>query len=328
MNEFQQADDLLKKGEAAEAISLLEAITRREPKNAKAWFELAGAFDFLGREAEALPHYERTLALGIESLPEEDRPRLYVQMGSTLRNLKKYAEAKKLLTSGLELFPGHAAITAFLGLSAYSNGSYRTAARHFLAASVAPDQSLRDYARALRFYTEKLDTFPARQRNWMRIYLHKAQPPQGTATLITAAHSPALGLLMDNAYRGTIDHEGETIPQCEEEMRNTIGGKYGPFMANASFVSLQGNQAAAASMITLWKELPLLAFSMSDPAHQGKGLAGNLIRQSMFALKEAGHEALYLVVTEGNVPAERLYRKLGFEFLGPAIPGRGVNEPV
>ncbi|MGZ3656602.1 MAG: tetratricopeptide repeat protein [Bdellovibrionota bacterium] len=329
MSEYKRADELLKKGEAAEALSLLEAITRREPQNPKAWFELAGAFDFLGRESEALPHYERALALGIDSLPAEDRPRLFVQMGSTLRNLKKYSEAKKLLTSGLELFPGHGAITAFLGLTAYSNGSYRAAARHFLAASLAPagDHSLQDYARALRFYNEKLDTFPARQRNWMRIFLHKAQDSPGAGTLITAVHAPALARLMDNAYRGTIDHEGETLAQCEEEMRGTIGGKYGPFLANASFVNITGDQtAAAASMITLWKELPLLAFSMSDPAHQGRGLAGALIRKSMFALKESGYEALYLVVTEGNVPAERLYRKLGFEFLGPARPGRGVNE--
>lgn len=46
----------------------------------------------------------------------------------------------------------------------------------------------------------------------------------------------------------------------------------------------------------------------------------------MFALKAVGYKVLYLVVTEGNAPAEHVYRKLGFESLGPAIPGRGVKD--
>jgi GNAT superfamily N-acetyltransferase len=67
---------------------------------------------------------------------------------------------------------------------------------------------------------------------------------------------------------------------------------------------------------------------MTAPLYQGRGLAGFLIRKSLFALKSAGYSDLYLVVTEGNTPAENLYRKIGFEFLGPAIPGRGVEDAL
>jgi ribosomal protein S18 acetylase RimI-like enzyme len=57
---------------------------------------------------------------------------------------------------------------------------------------------------------------------------------------------------------------------------------------------------------------------MTAPQYQGRGLAGFLICKSLFALKLAGYSELYLVVTEGNTPAEKLYRKIGFEFIGPA----------
>lgn len=53
---YAEADALLRKGDPAsigKALVMLGQITASEPENAKAWFEFAGAFDFLGREAEA-----------------------------------------------------------------------------------------------------------------------------------------------------------------------------------------------------------------------------------------------------------------------------------
>ena len=328
---YQAAESLLRRGENSsteEALEMLRALTEREPQNAKAWFERAGAYDFWGREAEALPHYLRAQEIGFDQLPTEDQPRLFVQLGSTLRNLKKYEQSAHVLKDGIEKFPNCAALKAFSGLTAYSNGGYRKAAKLFLEASLPRegDSSMRDYARALGFYQSQIDTFPARQRNWMRIYLHEAEDPGTSATLATLEQAPALAHLMDVAYQGTIDHEGESPDQCLAEMKGTLTGKYGPYLDTASFVTMEGEKALAASLITLWKGKPLVAFTMTDPAHQGKGLSRGLLRKSMHALRQAGHKALYLVVTEGNVPAERLYRKLGFEFLGPAIPGRGAED--
>jgi GNAT superfamily N-acetyltransferase len=139
-------------------------------------------------------------------------------------------------------------------------------------------------------------------------------------------HAAALAHLMDVAYQGTIDHEGETPEQCLAEMTGTLEGKYGPFIADASFVAIDGPKVISASLITLWKNHPLLAFSMTDPGHQRKGLAGLLIQKSLSALKAAGYQELYLVVTEGNTSAESAYRKLGFERLGLATPGRGAQD--
>lgn len=308
--EFSAAEAALKAGLVEEALQAYHAITVKHPESAKAWFELAGAYDLLGREREALPHYEQTAALGDATLPPEDRPRLYVQWGSTLRNLQKFEAAQKVLDEGLAKFPGYGALLAFRGLVAYSYGSHREAARLFLSGALAADGSIEEYSRALRFYREKLDTFPCRQRKKMRFRLHEAKPTSVRGSPVTTA--PPLGRLMHAAYTGTIDSEGETEEQCLAEMEGTLGGKYGPFLANASFVELDGEKAVSASLVTLWKGEPLLAFSMTDPAYQGRGLAGGLILRSLETLKAAGYRDLILVVTEEN-PAEKLYRKLGFE---------------
>lgn len=105
-NPYTTALDLLQRPDdpasADRALAILQAETVSRPADANAWFELADALDFLGREAEALPHYEKALALGTENLPPDDRPRLFIQLGSTLRNLKRYEEAKEVLEEGVK----------------------------------------------------------------------------------------------------------------------------------------------------------------------------------------------------------------------------------
>ena len=137
-----------------EGLSLLKNIVAENPNDAKAWFEYAGGFDFLGREAEAKPLYEKALAFGIESLPAADRPRIFLQLGSTLRNLNEFAESKRVLQMGIHAYPDFAALKAFLGLTEHSLGNAKIAAKLFLEASLAKagDDSMRDYERALRHY--------------------------------------------------------------------------------------------------------------------------------------------------------------------------------
>jgi len=143
---------------------------------------------------------------------------------------------------------------------------------------------------------------------------------------VTLADVPALAILMDRAYTGTIDHEGETLEQCQDEMQGTLTGRYGPFLDFASFAVFEAGHALSASLVTLYKEKPLLAFSMTAPEAQGKGYAGFLIERSITALAEHGHREFHLVVTDGNTPAERLYRKLGFITLGSALPGQAAPQ--
>lgn len=177
-----------------------------------------------------------------------------------------------------------------------------------------------------------------RVRNWMRIStaldIERTFYDRGLASrTVNIEDVDRLAILMDRACRNTIDWERETPEQCRDEMHGTLSGKYGPFLADASFVivglptldSLEGD-ILAASLVTLWNEKPLLAFSMTAPDAQGKGYAGFLIERSISALVKHGYPEFFLVVTGGNTAAERLYARLGFVSLGPARPGEPPPE--
>ena len=136
------------------------------PGDAKAWFELAGAYDFQGQENDALPRYNKVMELGVESLPLDDQPRIYIQLGSTLRNLKLYTQSKEILRQGAQHFPTVTAIKAFLALTEYSSGNHQESSRQLFQALLSQagndsdDKSISDYRRALSNYIATLDSFP------------------------------------------------------------------------------------------------------------------------------------------------------------------------
>ncbi len=63
--------------------------------------------------------------------------------------------------------------------------------------------------------------------------------------------APALAQLMLDAYRGTIDDEGETGEEALAEFNAMLDGKYGPWLADASFVVELEGRVNAACVITL-----------------------------------------------------------------------------
>jgi tetratricopeptide (TPR) repeat protein len=110
--------------------------------------------DYQGRESEAVALYRRAQALGLAG---DDRLRLYVQLGSTLRNVGETAEAVRFLNEGRERFPKHAAITAFYSLALLSSDRCREAVA--LLDLIAAHQDvigLTGYERDLHLYTDEL----------------------------------------------------------------------------------------------------------------------------------------------------------------------------
>lgn len=139
------------------------------------------------------------------------------------------------------------------------------------------------------------------------------RPP--AARLLRPDDAPALATLMFDAYRGTIDDEGEPLEGAVAEVTRTFEGEYGAMLWDASFVAPSAHDPAAldsASVVTLFRDEPLLAFSMTRPSRARRGLAETLIRASVRSLAALRHSRLVLVVTAGNTAAERLYEKLGF----------------
>jgi len=135
----------------------------------------------------------------------------------------------------------------------------------------------------------------------------------------TAAPSDkeALAALMLDAYRGTIDYDGETLDDALREIGHVYAGSYGRFLGDCSFV-LDGEAGlSSACLVTLFNEgepdeTPLLAFAMTRKRDQRRGLSSALILRSVDALSGLGYSRLSLAVTADNLPACRLYERLGF----------------
>src|SRR5919112_1053596 len=138
-----------------EALALALSLVERYPDDPRSHFEYAGVLDFQGREADAVAPYRRAQELGLSG---DDVPRLYVQLGSTLRNVGQLEEAVRFLAEGRQRFPDHAAIRAFYALALISAGRCLEAAVTLLELVTEQSSSIDfdGYDRALRQYTDEL----------------------------------------------------------------------------------------------------------------------------------------------------------------------------
>lgn len=101
---------------------------------------------------------------------------------------------------------------------------------------------------------------------------------------------------------------------AEVEVRDTLAGKWGPMVWEASLCALIDGRPAAASIVVLDDAhgmRPLLAFLVTDPVHQQQGLGAQLVSETLMRLTRCGIQELHLAVESDN-PARRLYARLGF----------------
>ncbi len=122
------------------------------PSDGSADFQQACACDREGREAEAIPHYERALARG---LPPSERAGALLGLGSSLRNVGRHEDAARLLAAAVNEFPDDAALKAFLALALYSRHDEAAAMRALLDLVIA-HAPVGGYARALTEYRNLL----------------------------------------------------------------------------------------------------------------------------------------------------------------------------
>jgi predicted GNAT family acetyltransferase len=150
-------------------------------------------------------------------------------------------------------------------------------------------------------------------RMTMRLELVKCpQERSWNFRVISPDDAVLLGELMVQAYRGTVDYHGESRDDARVEVKATLGGKYGVFLRDCSFLIEEEGQIISAVMVTMSEhyQAPLLAFCMTHPSRKTEGMATFLIREACNALVDAGYKELFLVVTEENKPARHIYEKM------------------
>ena len=100
-------------------------------------------------------------------------------------------------------------------------------------------------------------------------------PPPGpiASRPVRAGDGTALGLLAYAAYRGSVDDNGEHEAWHVADLTSALEDEYGRLLTPVSKAVPAGDELIAAAVFTWWDDLPLLAFCLTHPDHQGRGLA-------------------------------------------------------
>jgi tetratricopeptide (TPR) repeat protein len=151
-----EAIRLREAGRLEEARASLLELVAAHSDDATINYQCAWSHDALGLEREAVPFYERAIALG---LPDEDLKGALLGLGSTYRSLGQYQKAIETLGKGAALFPEQRSFEVFLAMALYNTGAHAQAMERLLRAlaETSADESIQRYKRAILFYSDKLD---------------------------------------------------------------------------------------------------------------------------------------------------------------------------
>lgn len=134
-------------------IERMRELAAAAPHPALGAFELGGANDSGGHEAEADVHYAAATAAGLADVDPARAAQMVVQHASTLRNLDRVDEAIAMLRNAPEHPSTGAAPKVFLALALHSAGRHDEALR---VAIEAVEPTLPRYNRSVRAYAAAL----------------------------------------------------------------------------------------------------------------------------------------------------------------------------
>ena len=144
------------KGQHENALNILLDLHSLFPENPTVNYHCAASCDALGKEAEAIPFYERAIQRGLSG---DDLRGALLGLGSSYRCVGQYDKAERVLRQGLEKFPKAREFGVFLAMTLHNQGQHRAAMELLLKAlgETTRDPSLTKYQRAILFYADKLD---------------------------------------------------------------------------------------------------------------------------------------------------------------------------
>lgn len=134
-------------------VALMRELADSAPHPALGAFELGGAFDSSGHEAEAAGQYAAAADAGLATVDPERAAQMVVQYASTLRNLGRLDEAIAMLRDAPEHESTGSAPRVFLALALHSAGRHDEALR---VAIEAIEPTLPRYNRSVRAYAAAL----------------------------------------------------------------------------------------------------------------------------------------------------------------------------
>ena len=117
-----------------------------------------------------------------------------------------------------------------------------------------------------------------------------------------------------DSYKGTIDYDGESIVEAISEVESYFSRKDSLAMPAASTLAFKGDRIVSCCLVSKWEKRddPLIGYIMTLAEFKHLGLGAYVSAKSMMKVAALGYGGACAVVTEGNVPSERLVSSLGF----------------
>jgi RimJ/RimL family protein N-acetyltransferase len=133
----------------------------------------------------------------------------------------------------------------------------------------------------------------------------------------TAADKQILAELMFASYLGTIDYDGETVEDALKEVESYFSERSDQTWLGYSWLAFLENELAAACLVEFWQDrnAPLIAYIMTAPHWKGKHLATAALFRSLQTLADNKYLEARAVITEDNVPSEKIFTRIGFKRL-------------
>ena len=159
----------------------------------------------------------------------------------------------------------------------------------------------------------------ARTRSEYRRNLGTAPPSPtgrpGPHEVVPAAEADrdALAALLLDAYRGTIDDEGEG----EDDARAAIDDYLGRLLPAYSLAVVEDGQPVSLSFVVLVQGRHYIDPVATSAARKRQGLGAEAVLTSLRRLHRDGVDEVGAVITDGNLASERLFARLGFSRVGP-----------
>jgi tetratricopeptide (TPR) repeat protein len=150
-----KAIQLRKENKPDQALVLLAELLKSIPDDPDVNFQMAWTCDYMGKESEAVPFYEKAISNGLSG---ENRKGAMLGLGSTYRCLGEYEKSLKVFDQAIEEFAGDRSLKVFRALTLHNLGKSEDSIGQLLILllDTTNDQTIKSYDKALRFYSDKL----------------------------------------------------------------------------------------------------------------------------------------------------------------------------
>lgn len=121
-----------------------------------------------------------------------------------------------------------------------------------------------------------------------------------------------LTITMFEAFKDTVDYNGETLKELKKELQSVVESTFGIFIPEASFQIKHNGEVAAVILISFYNGNPFVSELFTNKNYLKRGMASALMKKSINILLDLGYHDLVLYVHPKNEGAINLYKKIGF----------------